>query len=134
MKKIIWTPAYSVGISSLDEHHKHLAALINELADCLSSPANSEEVTTIVSALVGYANYHFEQEETLLAKHGFPEFEHHRGEHNQFCEVIAETGYGATLGIVNLPDLYNYLAKWWQTHILKEDMSYKPFFEARGVV
>jgi hemerythrin len=129
MQKILWHDSFSVGVAKLDQHHQHLAHLINQLSDCIPCSNQTEKVVDILSALIEYAKYHFRHEEGYLKAHDYPQFEQHRIEHIQFCEVVAETCYGATIGIIGINDLYNYLSLWWTNHILYEDMLYKPFLE-----
>lgn len=133
MPKITWHPSYSVGVEELDEHHQHLAHLINQLPGCFADADHSEKLVDILTALVSYAKYHFEYEERFMAEHDYPLLEPHRAEHVQFCEVIAETCYGASLGVIGAQDLYSYLTRWWKHHILHEDMKYKPYFAAREI-
>lgn len=133
MTHIIWHDSYSVGVTILDEHHRHLAWLINRLADCAGDAAHTERVVDVIGELTQYAMYHFEHEENLMTMHGFPRLEKHRGEHTRFCEVITETSFGATLGIIDISRLVEYLISWWKNHILHEDMNFKMFFAARGV-
>lgn len=133
MPKIVWHDEYSVGVNILDEHHRHLAWLINRLSECSGDPGHSEQVGDVIGELVQYAMYHFEHEEMLMTRHGFPRLDKHRGEHTQFCEVITETSFGATLGIIEISQLVEYLTRWWKNHILYEDMQYKPFFVELGV-
>lgn len=133
MPLISWHPSFSVGVEELDEHHQHLAHLINQLAECFPDGKHSEKLVDILSALVSYAKYHFDYEERFLEEHDYPQLVPHRAEHVQFCEVIAETCYGASLGVIGAHELYDYLARWWTNHILHEDMKYKSFFAAREV-
>ena len=133
MRKISWHDSFSVGVTKLDEHHQHLAHLINQLYDCIPNSSESEKVVDILSALIEYARYHFSHEEGYMEAHDFPQFEQHRIEHIQFCEVVAETCYGATIGIIGLDELHKYLTNWWTNHILYEDMLYKPFFVSKGL-
>lgn len=133
MPKILWQDTFSVGIPTLDQHHQHLATLINRLSEFGSGEGNSEPVDEILSALVQYAMYHFEHEEKLMASLDYPRLDKHRLEHTQFFEVITETSYGATLGIIDISHLSDYLVRWWKNHILHEDMQLKPYFAARGL-
>jgi len=123
---IIWNDSFSVGVELMDHHHQQLARLINRLSEHTSETLNSEAVTDILDALVRYAEYHFREEEALLAQVNYRELENHRQEHLQFCEIIAETCYDAAHGIVGARELYSYLTRWWRNHILHEDMKYKP--------
>ena len=130
---MVWQDSYSVGVAKLDKHHQHLLKLINRLAEHMACPVHSEQIVDSISELTQYAMYHFAHEERLMAEHGFPGLAAHRDEHLQFCEVIAETSYGATLGIISTVNLLEYLTRWLKNHILIEDMQFKPFFAARGV-
>lgn len=133
MNKILWNESFSVGVSELDSHHRHLARLINQLSESQGPDDGGEIVSEAISGLVMYASYHFEYEEALMAKHEFPLQEKHRGEHTKFCEIIAEISFGATLGIIKVSELVDYLNRWWTNHILREDMLFKPFFATRGI-
>lgn len=123
---IIWNDSYSVGVPLLDQHHRHLARLINQLAECSSERGLSESVGDVLDALVRYAEYHFHHEEALMAAADYPELEQHRSEHLAFCETISETCYTAMHGIIGIDELLDYLTIWWQEHILLEDMRYRP--------
>lgn len=127
---ISWNQNYSVGVEALDRHHQKLASLINLLAEQGDDNIKSEKIVDILTALVNYAEYHFSHEEDLMAAAEYGELETHRLEHRHFCEIIAETCYGATLGIIGVKELFNYLTRWWKNHILLEDMKYKPYLAA----
>lgn len=128
--QIFWNESYSVGVHALDVHHQHLAKLINQL-DCRhSDDLNSEEVTSILTDLIAYTEYHFRHEEELMAAVDYAELENHRREHMHFSEVIAEICFGATLGVLTAKELFSYLTRWWRNHILLEDMKYKPYLLA----
>ena len=124
---ITWNEAFSVGVDELDQHHRHLAELINQLAEHGADDLRSAAMVDILSALIGYAEYHFRKEEELMASTDYYDLEYHRQEHRHFCEVISETCYGASLGLVGVKELFSYLTRWWRNHIMLEDMKYKPY-------
>lgn len=132
MPKILWNPSFSIGSAVLDEHHQHLAGLINRLAECATGGAHSEAFVDVLCELAQYAKYHFTHEEKLMEEHGFPRRQMHSGEHTRFCEAISDTSYEATQGCCDIEHLVCYLSDWWERHILQEDMQLKPFFAARG--
>lgn len=127
---IVWNPAYSVGSPLLDQHHRHLAQLINQLAACAASEGLSERVADILESLISYAEYHFGEEESLMEAAGFPELATHRHEHVRFCETTAETCYKAMHGIIRVDELAGYLIDWWNGHVLVEDMKFRPYLES----
>jgi len=124
---IFWNESFSVGDTTLDKHHQHLAHLINQLGSHELEDAKSEQMVDILSALVQYAEYHFRHEEELMAAIDYDNLDSHRQEHLHFCEVVAEICYGATLGVISAKELFSYLTRWWRNHILLEDMKYKPY-------
>jgi hemerythrin-like metal-binding protein len=127
--QIFWNESFSVGVATLDRHHQHMAYLINQLNCRNSDDLNSEEMANILSALVEYAEYHFQHEEELMAEVDYADLENHRQEHIHFCEVVAEICFGATLGVLTAKELFSYLTRWWRNHILLEDMKYKPHLQ-----
>jgi hemerythrin len=59
MKLLEWRPSYSVGVKELDEQHKNLLVLINELAN--ENPDHSPKRCFVaLNDLVKYAQKHFE--------------------------------------------------------------------------
>ena len=115
---IEWNERYSVGVRILDQHHRHLAGLINQLSERTEENIRSEKMVDILTALVSYAEYHFRHEEDLMAAAQYHELDSHRAEHQHFCEVIAETCYGATLGIIGVKELFAYLTRWWKNQAI----------------
>ncbi|HMV00745.1 MAG TPA: bacteriohemerythrin [Rhodocyclaceae bacterium] len=127
MDKILWDDRFSVGVAEFDDQHRRLAELINQLGDCIGQSAGSEAVADVLSALSEYASTHFEAEEALLQRLGYPELNAQWQEHTEFCETVANACYDASCGSVDLPALSAYLMHWWEDHILLFDMRYKSF-------
>lgn len=133
MKKIEWNETFSVGVAELDGHHRRLAELINSLADhVVHAPGDKLLIDKAISTLAAYAFYHFGREEQLMAQAGFSELPSHLAEHEQFCEMIKEIGRNATMGLIDLKRLTDFLVLWWSHHILEVDMQYKPYLAAAG--
>lgn len=128
--QLVWHESLSLGIPDIDAHHQYLAALINRFAECGDGPAGRPRAFRILMELAHYATYHFEYEERLMKEYGYPGAEEHHGGHLQFCEVVAEASYGATLGIIGVDDLHDYLCRWWDRHVRQEDMHFRDFLAA----
>ncbi len=123
---IIWTDKYSVGCNYIDQQHKKLIDIINELHSAFMSRESNEKLSKILSELVDYTKYHFTAEEEMLKKHGFGPSENHKKQHQEFVEKIEIFKKRHELGdsIVGF-DMLNFLKDWLLNHILKTDMSYK---------
>lgn len=101
----LWNSDLSVGSRDLDTHHRHLGLLVNRLADTPPGPGGRFLAHDVLRELAAYAAYHFELEEALMASVRFPGLAAHQTEHLQFCEVVAEAGYGAALGVIDHAEL-----------------------------
>ena len=126
-----WNDTYSVGIREMDEQHKRLLAYIGALGELLAT-RDDELMHELLARITDYGREHFEAEERLLEKHGYP-LAGQRAAHEQFMEWMAETNYKAIDGTLGLPETHDYLKRWWTTHILGDDMQYKEFLNSRGV-
>ena len=134
MTLIQWTPAMSVGMAELDDDHKQLIQVINQLAESAGDRTRSAIVRQCLMALRRYAERHFAREEKVLTVCDFPGLDVQRSEHGDFIERLrkvtehfdAEPEGAAS--VVN-EELLSFLKSWWNHHILIEDMAYRPFVE-----
>ena len=67
----------------LDEDHKRMIGLMNELHDVLVGEEPREEVDRILAELEDYTVYHFHHEEELFGRTDYPDAEIHKREHNE---------------------------------------------------
>lgn len=134
MASIKWTPRMSVGVPELDDDHKGLLALINELEGHTSGETDAETLRRSLNWLLRYAQTHFAREQAVMTTCQFPMLPSHIDEHRDFLERMRETitefdddPAGTTEQIRE--SLISYLKEWWRHHILSEDMKYKAFAE-----
>jgi hemerythrin-like metal-binding protein len=124
----------SVGLPELDEDHRVLIRIINQLAE---SEKNEDHVSVLrqsLYSLLRYAEFHFAREEKVLAVCEFPGMTHHKQEHRAFTDHMRKLA--AALDDEELPaaeivnqELLTYLRDWLNHHILIEDMSYRKLVE-----
>lgn len=65
MQIVPWNPSFDTGIPIIDEQHRQLVDLLNDLAGQYVHGADAQHALRILDALVDYAAYHFETEEAL---------------------------------------------------------------------
>lgn len=134
MASIKWTRKMSVGVPELDDDHKGLLAVINELAAHASGDAEEETVRRLLNWLLRYAQTHFAREQAVMTSCRFPMLSGHIDEHRQFLgrmqATIADFDARPADAAGEIRDsLIAYLEAWWHHHILNEDMKYKRFAE-----
>lgn len=127
MSIIAWTEDMSVGVGNLDNHHKRLIDLVNQLGMAVSDGTVVEVTGMVLGELVRYVFYHFGEEERLMEAAGYDDLSAHRQSHRIMAEHVRqlERAYDGDPGGVAAAELYEFLADWLVHHIRCEDSRYK---------
>lgn len=134
MALISWDDDFSVGVRELDEQHKKLISLINDLHNAMKIGKGKEVLSPLLKSLVEYTQTHFSTEEKYFTRFGYPEQGRHQAEHQKFVGKVGafqkdfDKG-GALLSM----DVMNFLKEWLAGHILGSDKRYGPFFNEKGL-
>jgi hemerythrin len=128
-----WQPEYSVKIGVIDEHHKRLLALVNELHDAMRQQKGRAVLAATLNELICYTQAHFSAEEVLMEAFGYPESLQHRIEHDRLTRTVLEFQQQFMRGQVHISaQLMEFLKSWLVQHILGSDQKYVEFFAERG--
>jgi len=126
---INWEEKYSVKVQELDDHHKQLVNLMNELYEAIKSGNSTTEISVILDKLIDYTKFHFSSEEKFMIKCGYPGYDKHKSAHEQFVNKILEYQIEFKEGNLLLGmDVMNFLIKWLIRHISIEDKKYGIYF------
>ncbi len=132
-RQFSWKPAYSVGIAIFDDEHKKLFALILEMHRALSHMPSKEEARTVLKELKEYTESHFSKEEAIMEKHGYPDIEKHKMEHEEMISKVHEFQKNFENNDVAVSkETLRYLQDWLTNHILKTDKQYTDFLQSKG--
>ena len=129
-----WEDKYSVGISIIDDEHKQLIDILNEVIIARDHKDNQEEIRKILKEMIGYALTHFQTEENCMIKFNYPEYQDHKEEHHGFfTKTIAyiDKMIEGDSQIAN--DLLEYLKQWLVNHIQGTDKKYIDCFNRNGL-
>ena len=131
---VAWKDDLSVGIESIDDDHKKLLTLINNLQTAVYYPTGEAFERQALQELVDYTKYHFEREEQLMLANGYPDFEAHKRQHE---EMIVKVG-GFLEAYENdrdgtVDELTTFLKTWLIQHIAGTDQQYSAHLRERGV-
>ncbi len=131
-----WSAEFDLGIEKIDKQHKHIVTAINALENAILKKQTGEMLAKVSKALYGYAHSHFEYEEELLERHGYPSLRQQLEEHSSFIlkikefdRAIAETDDTQKLGM----QICNYLREWLVDHILEKDKRYLTLLGNKGI-
>ena len=130
-----WTEKLSVGVEVLDDDHKKLVGMVNELHDKMKAGHGKEALGKVLDELVNYTKFHFEREERLFAKTGYPAAFAHKQQHDDLTKQVldVQTKYkGGAVATLSL-DVMDFLRNWLVNHIQGSDQKYGPHLNAQGI-
>jgi hemerythrin len=134
MAYIEWNDSYSIGVKAMDDQHKKLVDIINQLHDAMKAGQASKEAPNILKELIEYTSFHFGAEENLIKKESYPDFQNHKKLHEDLVQQINK--YQAEIATKSMTigvKLSEFLKDWLLTHILDEDMKYGKFLNNKGI-
>ncbi len=123
MALMSWTQDLETGIKVIDDQHKRLVEFINELDDACRT-GNADETNHVMEGLLNYTVTHFEFEESLQEKAGYPFLKAHQRIHELFMKKVAAFRERAGKGENVAPELLTLLQGWLVNHIKGEDRDY----------
>jgi hemerythrin-like metal-binding protein/PAS domain S-box-containing protein/putative nucleotidyltransferase with HDIG domain len=121
-----WNNNFDTGIEIIDEQHKTLVYLINQLALSLVEEVPSLETDSLILELFKYAEYHFSTEENVWsdAFGGDSCVELHEASHHAFINKITEikNRLDTEKTLKSQNEILHFLINWLAHHILESDM------------
>lgn len=126
-----WDESLSVGIDVIDEHHRYLIDLINDLHEVVAGKRGAREVARVVKALDAYAKVHFRSEEQMMKHCEYSGLERQKQHHQAFEEKIQEFYEELHANpLVAQFDVLAYMRNWLVNHIKVEDAQLRCLTEA----
>ncbi len=129
-----WKSEYDTGIPEIDNQHKVLVSVINELDDLLGDDFDRGAVAQVFGKLKDYALYHFATEEGLMAQYHYKEhdLQAHLTQHRQFENEIesVQSDFG-NISVEDCEVVLSYLTNWLIYHICKVDHRLADFILAQ---
>lgn len=127
-----WSTQFSVHNPEMDEQHKAIFRLANELQEGISNRQNGDALGRIIQELLDYTERHFAEEEHLMRQHNYPGYERHKMAHDQLTGQVLEferkfhSGDGSFSA-----EMFQFLVSdWLVKHILGMDKLYAPYLQS----
>ncbi|GAP23081.1 bacteriohemerythrin [Leptolinea tardivitalis] len=134
MAYIDWNESYSVGVKTMDDQHKKLIGMINQLHDAMKEGKGSSEIGSVLSGLSDYTKYHFTAEEKLLKENNYPMLLIQENRHKEFITKLDE--FQKDVSSKNLAislKVRDFLRDWLINHISGEDKKYMKYLNDKGI-
>lgn len=120
-----WNSNFETGIAVIDEQHRELVNLLNQLARDLAFGAETGELNHVFDELAAYALYHFETEEAIWNKYLAADemSQAHEQTHQDFiAEVVRlKDGQNISSRAQIVDGIVSFLTHWLAFHILESD-------------
>ena len=128
--KFKWSDKYLVGIKKIDDQHKKIMSLYNELAIAIATKQSRETLYKVLTEIIDNSLEHFVTEEKTFTEIKFPESYEHSLSHDAFRSEAERLLQEMGKGILEIDDsLVNFLESWIEVHIKLEDAKYADFIE-----
>jgi hemerythrin-like metal-binding protein len=127
-----WSDKYSVNVTEIDEQHKKLISLVNEMYDAMHAGKGKDILGAVIAEFVNYTVYHFNTEERLLQQYDYPRYNEHKEMHDNLSKKARDLKETFDKG--NKPtaiDVMLLLTNWLNAHVLEEDKKYEPYLNSK---
>ena len=128
MDLIPWTEEYLTGLDEIDNDHRMLFALVNDLNTRITS-GDRGAIGITLKSLADYVDYHFTREELAMESAGYPDLVAHIKRHRDLAATVRSLGvmHEEDPAALDGDDVLNFLGDWLTGHIMNSDMDYVPF-------
>jgi hemerythrin len=127
---VAWEDRYSMGIISIDEQHKKLFEMANNLYDACTEGEESARryFKEVIHDAVKYVQFHFATEERLMERLKFSGLAEHKEEHADFVKKVLEEVQAFENGKNFVPNTFvRFLRDWIVHHIAITDIKYAEY-------
>jgi hemerythrin len=137
VSKLLWSHDYSVQVPAIDNEHKLLVGIINELSNALEIHEGTQIMVIVktLDKLSRCIRRHFESEERFLMFNNYPDFDTHKLEHAKLLAQLElfERGFQAEKRAFNVKMLL-YLKDWLVRHIILHDCKFGLYFRGKELI
>jgi len=127
---ITWSDTFSCGIKLIDDQHKELVRLVNEMYNHVSrdEEQDREYFNKIIREVVTYIKIHFSTEEKIMVAAEFSGYAEHKKIHDGFIlsvtDKIGDLSAGKRLSLFSFT---RFLKNWALSHIAVTDKEHFEF-------
>jgi len=129
---ITWSDKFACGIKLIDDQHKELVELVNEMFNHVTGNGLQERdyFNRVIQEAVNYVKTHFATEEKLMLATKFPGYTEHKKEHESFILAVVDNINDYKAGKrLTLSTFTRFLKDWVLSHIALMDKKYFDYFK-----
>lgn len=125
LEKIAWTNNFNIGNSIIDDQHKELIEIINDMIESITKGDITKKFAGLLSRMTDYSIRHFTSEEQFMSEISYPDIENHQKLHKEY--VLKTAIFNSQYLTPTPPDsneVVSFLTSWWTNHIIQVDIDY----------
>ena len=134
MTLLTWNHECIVGVKAMDDQHGIIMDTLNDLRKMIVEGRDRKAICDQLDRVIAFSQAHFQSEEHLLEKQGYPALREHREAHQRLLIRLQEAAEHAKHSENGeIQSLFHFLRNWYSEHIEQLDRQYGPWLNARGV-
>jgi hemerythrin-like metal-binding protein len=124
---------FSVGVKQIDDEHKRLVGLLNELHRALEAGTGEGALGGILDGLYQYTCYHFAHEEIMFRRSNYPAIEKHYEQHRILTTKVLEIYEDFQKGTLKVSpeQILEFLKTWLAQHIMGADREFGMYLNSK---
>lgn len=131
---LVWEDKYSVHIDEIDDQHKKMFEIINQLIEVINTNPDKKTITAIIGKIVAYKAEHFATEEKYFHQFNFEGTAEHEAAHHRFDQKVKDIQAKHGDDVVAFAfELVDFLEDWLIGHLMGMDQKYVECFESHGL-
>ena len=128
---MVWSSEYETGNAVVDEQHKELFSLVQQVID-VNALGVKENIETVIGFLANYAISHFAMEESLMRESKYPDYEAHKAVHDDFVQNVVKfinrlKEEGETVSVNDT--INDFVTVWLKEHIMGSDKAMATYYK-----
>ena len=120
-----WEKKYEVGIPKVDDQHRTLVDMLNNLNAAKKTEQAPQVIEQTLRGLLNYTKTHFADEETAMRDAKYPELARHRLEHLDLTDQVMLLQKEAPVTF----ELLSFMSDWLKFHICDSDRKFGAYLQ-----
>ena len=128
---IEWSNDLAVHHEQLDTEHRYLIGIINELHDAIAEGRGRDAVSDTLARLADYTIWHFDREEQIMRRVGYPHLDEHVAQHGALIDELGKRAWELEVGEDAVTErTMAFLKDWISTHLRIDDKNLVTYIAA----
>lgn len=128
MSEFVWQDDYLLGNKLVDQQHKQLFDLANQLV----KSSRKEDLIDNAMRLYKHVREHFQAEESFMKDHGYPDYQQHVLTHNLMLDKLVHVSDKIRTDEWQQQEVRLFMRE-WIGHILDEDSAINSYFQSKSI-